>query len=228
MGERVRITATNGLRLRDSPRDGVTLQIIAPQEKVEVLGRETWLRVKYGGRVGFVLADYVEAAESEASPIDTIVQIIELPATDVFKGAALRIDKEFESAVRDVESLARHLKLQLWITSSLREPYQPVTNTLAPPARMSNHHVGHGFDMNILSGNNWFRSEQLGSFQSLPTDVRNFIDGVRRLGLRWGGDFLPVDPVHIDDNLNHRDPAAFDRKLRAIWGFPPSNARARV
>lgn len=31
--------------------------------------------------------------------------------------------------------------------------------------------------------------------------------------LRWGGDFSKEDPVHIDDNLNHRNPARWDAKL---------------
>jgi len=31
--------------------------------------------------------------------------------------------------------------------------------------------------------------------------------------LRWGGDFNKEDPVHIDDELNRRNPHRWDRKL---------------
>ena len=31
--------------------------------------------------------------------------------------------------------------------------------------------------------------------------------------LRWGGDFSPEDPVHIDDGLNVRDRDRWDKKL---------------
>jgi hypothetical protein len=44
--------------------------------------------------------------------------------------------------------------------------------------------------------------------------VRDFIEKARADDtLRWGGDFNPEDPVHLDDGLNRRDPALWDSKL---------------
>src|SRR5262245_1734114 len=105
MAERGRITAVNGLRMRDSPRDGQTLEVIDAGQEIEVLGRETWLRVKYGSRTGFVLADYIEPLESIPTPGDKVVDIIEYRSS-VFLGAPLRIDRSFAGQLSKLEKLA--------------------------------------------------------------------------------------------------------------------------
>jgi len=214
--------------MRDSPRDGLTLDVIATGQEVEVLGRETWLRVRHGSQTGFVLADYVEPVPqptATAAPVDEIVRITQVHH-EVLRGEPLRIDVAFEDAVTEVLKLAQFLRITLWITSSLREPYAPVTNTIVSPAKFSNHHVGHGFDMNVIFDGQHFRGQQLGQPSSLPPVVQGFLSRVAgglRFGLRWGGSFVPADPVHIDDGLNVRNQPLFDRKLRALWGPPPQS-----
>lgn len=221
MSERGRVTASNGLRMRDSPRDGLTLDVIRAGQEVEVLGRETWLRVQYGNQTGFVLADHVEPAEPAPRPLDQIVEIVEVPPSSVFQGAPLRVDRSFLDHVNAIKELAGD-EIRLIITSSLREPFKPVGNAVVPPAKFSNHHVGHAFDMNVLFGGQHLRSTQLAEFNALPQRVKTFLDEIRKQKLRWGGDFVRKDPVHIDDALNHRDPQLFQRKLRALWGPPPT------
>lgn len=227
MSEHVRVIAHNGLRLRDSPRDGITLRVLAEGEKLEVLGRETWVRVRHGGQVGFVLEDFIEPAEAvkdgmgedfnwgDSEPVD----IFDFPPSDTIRGAPLRIDREFEPAMQGIQKLATASNIVVWITSSLREPYKPVPGAIVAPAQFSNHHVGHGIDMNLILGGRWFRSAELGRFDSLPDPIRAFLEGVQtKLDLRWGGTFSTPDPVHIDDGLNLRDRKKFDAKLATLWG----------
>src|SRR5258708_4704200 len=118
MTDRARVTSANGLRLRDSPRDGSTLQILPQHAEVEILGRETWLRVNYGGTVGFVLADYVEPEKSMPAPTDTVVRIVEV-SHRALEGEVLRADEEFAGKVLKIAQRADDLKIALWVTSSL-------------------------------------------------------------------------------------------------------------
>jgi len=76
MSDKARVIAHNGLRLRDSPRDGLTLEVIRETEELEVLGRETWLRVRHGAQVGFVLADHVEPVDSTTSPAAVAAPVV--------------------------------------------------------------------------------------------------------------------------------------------------------
>ena len=73
--------------------------------------------------------------------------------------------------------------------------------------------------MNLVMGTQWFRSTELGRFDTLPESIRGFFDAVQtKLNLRWGGTFSTPDPVHIDDGLNLRDRRRFDAKLVSLWG----------
>lgn len=241
MNERVRVTATNGLRLRDSPRDGITLDVLPNKTELTLLGRETWLRVSRNGKVGFVLADYVEPIHEVDLPIRPIapnppidpdvpsytgaVDIFEYhPQGDVFRGAPLRIDREFQSCIDYLGGLALNHDIKIFITSSLREPGKPVANAIVSPAQYSNHHVGHGIDMNILDGDRLIRSDVLGNAEELARAsprAKAFLDEVRRLKrfFRWGGDFSNKDPVHIDNGLNVFHEKAYAGKLHALWGI---------
>jgi hypothetical protein len=56
--------------------------------------------------------------------------------------------------------------------------------------------------MNVVYGtsNTLCDSKCLGGTQ--PAAVKCFIDAVKKAGLRWGGNFRPIDTVHIDDGYN--------------------------
>jgi len=77
-----------------------------------------------------------------------------------------------------------------------------VPGAIVPPAQLSNHNIGHAIDMNVVYGtsNTLCDSKCLGGTQ--PAAVKCFIDAVKRAGLRWGGNFRPIDFVHIDDGYN--------------------------
>ena len=222
MTERVRVTASNGLRLRDSPRDGATLAVVPAQTELEVLGRETWLRVNYGGTLGFVIADYVEPEDSTPASTDPIVRIIEV-AHDALIGQPLRVDADFEPRVIDLANRAAARHIALLVTSSLREPYSFVPDAIVPPAQYSNHHIGHAFDMNIQYGGALYGSDKLANFQSLPPNVQDFLRAdMNAAQLTWGGTFSTPDLVHIDDRLNVMQSDLFRAKLSALWGVAAS------
>ena len=208
--QKARILARNGLRLRDSPRDGETLAIMRHNDQVEILGRETWLRVRHKGLEGFALADHVEPVEKDAE--GSRFEIVPYPPSDVFRGEPLQISTEFEEAVQRIEHNARARDITIWVTSSFREPYRYLADSIVVPAKLSNHHVGHAFDMNIIHGGEFYNSTRLSDPLQLPSDVRLFLNSISvELGYRWGGNFDPPDPVHIDDGINVRNPALFRR-----------------
>lgn len=218
MTERVRVTASNGLRLRDSPRDGATLAVVPAQTELEVLGRETWLRVSYGGTVGFVLADYVEPEDSTPAPTDPIVNIVDV-AHHALIGQTLRADEDFKPRVIDLADRAAARNIALLVTSSLREPYNTVSGAIVQPAQYSNHHIGHAFDMNVQYGGTLYGSDKLANLQSLPQDVQEFlVTDVQAAQLTWGGTFSTPDLVHIDDRLNVTQWNVFQAKFSALWG----------
>ncbi|MDG5816591.1 RHS repeat-associated core domain-containing protein, partial [Chitinispirillales bacterium ANBcel5] len=94
-----------------------------------------------------------------------------------------------------------------------------VAGAIVPPATNSNHHAGHAIDMNILYNKKLYRAVDLNpnNIKRLPQSVQNFINDIRNDSkLRWGGDFSPTDPVHIDDGLNISNPEVFRQRVIAV------------
>jgi|GEM_PF-2603794 len=136
-----------------------------------------------------------------------------------FIGKPVLADSEFIPHLDNINSWAKSNRLKIFVTSSARSFGVPVVGSIVPPARRSNHLVGHALDMNIQVGSSstLLNSVDLRSFGTLPASVKKFIDAIRRdPDLRWGGDFSPADPVHIDDELNGRDPSAWNAKFSII------------
>ena len=70
--------------------------------------------------------------------------------------------------------------------------------------------VGRAIDVNLSWPGGFCNNACLGNEARLPSGPRCFIAKIcNDPSLRWGADFN--DPGHIDDNLNNRDPAAYDR-----------------
>jgi hypothetical protein len=220
-------TARPSLRLRDSPKDGTTLTVLKPGTELEILGRETWLRVRTEkGRIGYVLSDYVEPSimpQADEEPHARKARIIDYePTTRRLLGERVRIEESFSESMELIERFARECDVKLWITSSFREPYRQINGAIVPPARRSNHHVGHAIDMNIVADDEFFNSGKLADPQKVASNnkVRKFIDKITDESnqLRWGGVWDPKDPVHIDDGLNRRQESVYQAKLESLWG----------
>ncbi|MGK0513102.1 SH3 domain-containing protein [Rheinheimera aquimaris] len=241
--KRGQTTARNGLCLRDAPKVGNIIDALKYGTQLEVLSQETWLKVKTeSGQIGYVQSDYVELS---ALKTDNSVHFEQLrdtkiityyPETNRIQGQPIRIDQQFLHVIKWLEKKLQQHDISMWVTSSLREPGKPVSAAIVNPASLSNHFIGHAIDMNLFSGSQWFNSSKLSaiaisaySVQAIPSPsaeerVRRFLhDVVYESGneiqttLRWGGQFTPSDPVHIDDGLNIRDNAMYYAKLKNIW-----------
>ncbi len=230
------VIARGGLNLRTSPRTGRIVKSLRRSSKVEVLGQETWLRVRTrDGLEGFVLADFIEldpatiffnapdeqvaAPEPSARPASKTASSklrLRTYSNSRFIGETLRVDADFFPALDRLNVYAEDCGVEIYVTSSIREPRQKLRGTIVPPASRSNHLVGHALDVNLKSKSGFFNSRKLAKkhFGKLPKEIRRFIGKVRKdAELRWGGDFRPEDPVHIDDGLYQADAALWKRKL---------------
>ena len=94
--------------------------------------------------------------------------------------------------------------LQLFITSSFRK------HIPSGGSSRSNHMAGRAIDLNLSWPGGFCNKSCMRNEIRLPSRAKCFITKIRNDGsLRWGGDFN--DPGHIDDNLNNRDPAKYNR-----------------
>jgi len=136
-----------------------------------------------------------------------------------FRGAAVQCDTQFVNALTRIDNYAGNRNVEVHVTSSFRALGQAVQNAIVQPAATSNHHAGHAIDMNIWHNRNLYNSAALhpNTFNNLPQAVQDFLNDIRGdAGLRWGGDFTPTDPVHIDDGLNVNDPALYQQRVNAV------------
>jgi hypothetical protein len=238
------VIGRGGVALLKSPKTGAVQKTLRRNSKVEILERETWLRVRTSdGSEGFVLADFIETAADDLFPPvraptaavkaardsarATRAAVLETPAPSAvcdirvyrntqFIGNDLRADFDFFPCLDRVNGFATECGVEVYVTSSTREPGRTVRGAIVPPASKSNHLVGHAIDANLKSANGFFNSQALkrANHADLPPEIRRFLELVRNDGeLRWGGDFTPEDPVHFDDGLNRSDPARWDSKL---------------
>jgi|GEM_PF-852025 len=233
IGENVELTDVLGIEPKRQHVDNGTA--------VKVL--ETWLRVRADDAEGFVSADHLRLEgtpatdDSPASAAPTsepeILPVTGIAASDaifdikVFRGSRITSEKpiecdtDFHPALERLDQYAARADVYVFVTQSLRFKDRQPSGAIVPPAKRSNHLVGHAIDMNLYMGNKnpWFNSTKLSrkKLSSQPQAVRGFIDMVRNDDtLRWGGDFVKEDPVHIDDNLYGRAPDVWMKKFEAI------------
>lgn len=231
------VMARGGLNLRKSPKTGKVLSTLRKGSNVEILEEETWLKVKArDGSIGYVLADYVEKEESVLVDHSVDVGLVSTDAANLialaddeqdqcdikiysnsqFIGKELRADIDFIPHLDRLNQYALDCGVQIYVTSSAREPGRTVSGAIVTPASRSNHLVGHAIDMNLQSVSGFYNSRKLkkSNFSNLPPEIQDLLNLVRNDEiLRWGGDFSKEDTVHFDDNLNHRNPERWDLKL---------------
>jgi hypothetical protein len=127
---------------------------------------------------------------------------------------AVTVDNDFVYYISLMNGLAAQNNLYINVQGSgFRQASAPVRNAIVPPSETSNHLVGHAVDINITYNGNYYNSSALGNFNNLPQAIKNFINGCKANGMRWGNDFRTPgpDPVHFDDNLALRDRRTYDR-----------------
>ncbi len=214
-------------------------------EPVRVIEERAWVRIETeAGHVGFVPADAVaRVPDRPSSPATTSdpptpmrvaelaratprrVAIHEYPtagtAFTMHRGQPLLAHVDFFPSLDMLGRLASDLGITVYVTHSFRQRDVAPHGTVVPPAKRSNHLVGHAIDVNLQVDGEHLNSTRLGpaQFGTLPKAAQLFLNEIRRdPTLRWGGDFVRPDPVHIDDNLYRRNVTAWEDKLRGVSG----------
>ena len=221
-----RTRSDNGLRLRNSPFDGDTLEILPDDTKLTAVDEQTWVKVITPlGKVGYVLKDYLEPYKPRITPEKVVPflfdnGIIQYRSRNdcITNEQPIRIHKDFEKSLLIMEEEAKNHELKLLVTSSLRSPLSPVGNAIVKPASVSNHHVGHAVDVNFMYKTICYGSRAFKGSTQIPDNITRFICAVCKQGLRWGGHFGTPDFVHFDDKLNINDPEQYQRKLIQLHG----------
>jgi hypothetical protein len=125
---------------------------------------------------------------------------------------AVRVDSSFAYFISYMNTLAEQNDLYIIVQGEgFRRADTPVQNAIVPPSTASNHLVGHAIDINIRYNGRLYNSTDLGQFNNLPQAIKNFINGCKSNGMRWGGDFSTKDPVHFDDGLNLENKSLYDK-----------------
>jgi hypothetical protein len=125
---------------------------------------------------------------------------------------SVRVDSTFANYISLMNNLAEQNDLYILVQGEgFRRANEPVRNAIVPPSADSNHLVGYAVDINIRYNGRLYNSSDLGNFNSLPQAIKNFINGCKSNGMRWGGDFSTRDPVHFDVALNLNNRALYDR-----------------
>lgn len=215
-----------GLNLRASLDPGEVVKVLRRSSKLEILGEETWYRVRTrDGLEGFVAGQFVEKDLEEMTdrPIEVDPDlpsrecVLGLYQHERYVGDPITADRDFFPLLDRIAGFAARNRLFIFVTSSTRHPDMEVRGAIVTPAKRSNHFVGHAIDMNLQAeSGEFFNSSKLKKLDDQPEDVRNFIGLLRDDPiLRWGGDFRAKDVVHIDDALNHRHPDIWQAKLES-------------
>ncbi len=191
--------------------------------RVEIVAGVQWLRVEVDGVIGLVPAAAIESpdehATSGAAPPDEAT-----PAKGIqpfvggrrFVGEPIVAHVDFHRALHRLHEFADLADVTIHVTRSYQKPEPGARNAPASFAQRSNHQVGHAIDMNIIVADERLDAQRLRRehFRDLPAKARYWLQQIRDdRELRWGGDFLRQDPVHIDDDLYGRDSAQWMRKF---------------
>lgn len=138
---------------------------------------------------------------------DNFKTLVEFKSDNIYGlyGKQVFIHKAFNSYLNEVDDLAKKYGIVLIVNHSYRTPNQTLVSTVVPPAKFSNHCAGLAIDFNIISEGKKYHSYDLkkNKRDKLPQNIQNFLRKIQlHKNLRWGGDFLKEDPVHIDFPIN--------------------------
>ena len=199
---------------------------LMPGHLLDVREGGSWLRVQVNGCVGSVPAAALELlpdgarrgrARASAAGIEPVEDC------DYFVGEPVLAHRDFHEALRRLNGYAVESGVKIEVLHSFRRRDGWDEGVELPAHKRSNHLVGHAIDMNLIAEGQRLNSRKLhrAHWSDLPNSAKEWIRLVRAdETLRWGGDFVRPDPVHIDDDLYRRQPAVWFEKLRAISSSP--------
>ncbi len=110
------------------------------------------------------------------------------------------ISGEIIKYLKYANSKAKNLALNIVINQAMRVSGQKVTGAVVPPAKKSQHLIGHAIDCNIVDGDNWNNSRTFENGKETK-NAKTFIAAMKKEGLRWGGDFTNIDTPHFDKQI---------------------------
>ncbi len=115
------------------------------------------------------------------------------------------IDDGFVPVMDHINDVCKKHHFMFIVTSSKRDSTL-VKGAIVPPAKMSNHLVGHAVDGNLknLTTGEYFNSKKMGDRKG---DDEAVISEIESTMTRWGGRFKREDTVHFDSGLNLKNPA---------------------
>jgi len=199
------------------------VRTLAPGSEVEIVAGVQWLRVEVDGIAGLVPAASIESSEEHESlgsgaeaPAARGVGVQPFVGGLRFVGERLLAHVDFHPALQRLVDYAELADVTIHVIDSYRRPDDRVRGANVPVALRSNHLVGHAIDVELVLGDERLGRERLRRehFRDLPMNARYWLQQIRDdRELRWGGDFVHQDPVHIDDDLYGRDPEQWARKL---------------
>jgi hypothetical protein len=110
----------------------------------------------------------------------------------------LVVDDAFLGSLQKLNDAAASANVILPVNQAFRVAGVPVGGAVVRPATKSQHLIGHAIDCNIQDGAILVSSNTFaGHHETLA--AKAFVRAAKAAGLRWGGDFTPVDYVHFDD-----------------------------
>ncbi len=121
------------------------------------------------------------------------------------RGTQILVHIKFKPHMIKIDKYAEKNRVELIINQSYRNSEQILNRTIVEPVKLSNHLAGFAIDFNIKYKGIKYFSEDLkrNNLSELPKNVESFINDIRQdMELRWGGDFVREDPVHIDIPIN--------------------------
>lgn len=132
----------SGLNLRGSLTTGAAVKVLRRSSRVEILGEETWLRVRTrDGLTGYVFGDFIE----RDPPPDVAVEAqtpskklaLERYHHERFVGNPVTADVDFFPLLDRIAGFAQTCKLFVHVTSSTRDPGGQVSGAIVEPAKRS-------------------------------------------------------------------------------------------
>lgn len=126
-----------------------------------------------------------------------------------FTGKPVLVDIEFIDALHQLDQYAAANRLEIIVTSASRVQGVPIGNLIYPPASRSNHLVGHAIDFQLNLNGKIYDHDRL----YLPLPLQSFFQQIEEDPILRSSS---SDPLHIDDGLSQRDPAAWQEKYVVI------------
>ena len=165
--------------------------IVNPTTKKEIA---RWLEKSFKAT-----GDLVRVNESQFSNIEIGSAFKKIKHLHINDGEIV-ISGEIIKYLKYADSKAKALSLNIVINQAMRVNGQKVTGAVVPPAKKSQHLIGHAIGCNIVDDDIWNNSQIFANGKETE-NAKKFIAAMKKEGLRWGGDFTNSDTPHFDKQI---------------------------